>query len=193
MDLPDRSFCPGQQRHPHERLHAAPLSRSDCLLAGTNASGKSWPSVWLGMLVLAGVLTTMLLIGAIFSALRQSIASVLPILLPVIYGLVIVLGILMLLGLNYLPGLPPRNRRSCATRAPRHSLRRLAGPDDAALHRSAHHRDLALGAAAPRRWRRVCSTFWPSDSVLAGRWSCCRFWPPRCNGASRPGCPPATL
>ncbi|MBK8835402.1 MAG: hypothetical protein IPO29_11315 [Anaerolineae bacterium] len=35
-------------------------------LAGTNASGKSRPSVWLGVLVLAGVLTTMLLIGAVF-------------------------------------------------------------------------------------------------------------------------------
>ena len=69
-------------------------------LAGTNASGKSRPSGWLGVLLLAGVLTTMLLIGAVFSALRQSIASILPVLLPVIYGLVILLGILMLLGLN---------------------------------------------------------------------------------------------
>ena len=68
--------------------------------AWRDQSGKAKPSVWLGVLVLAGVLTTMLLIGAIFSALRQSIASVLPVLLPIIYGLVIVLGILMLLGLN---------------------------------------------------------------------------------------------
>ncbi len=69
-------------------------------LAGTNAGGKSRPSAWLGVLVLAGVLTMMLLIGAVFSVARQSIASVLPVLLPAIYGLVVVLGILMLLGLN---------------------------------------------------------------------------------------------
>ncbi len=69
-------------------------------LAGSNASGKSRPSAWLGVLVLAGVLTMMLLIGAVFSVARQSIASVLPVLLPAIYGLVVALGILMLLGLN---------------------------------------------------------------------------------------------
>lgn len=54
----------------------------------------------LGVLVLAGIMTVMLLIGAILTLLSASLASVLPILLPIIYGIVIVMGIMMLTGHN---------------------------------------------------------------------------------------------
>jgi cytochrome c-type biogenesis protein len=68
-------------------------------LAGNmgNARGQSR---WLGLLVLAGILTMMLVIGFILHTLRQSFGNILPVLLPVVYGLVIVLGVLMLLGRN---------------------------------------------------------------------------------------------
>lgn len=63
---------------------------------------------WLGLLVLAGVLSMMLLVGLILYLLQQSFGSVLSILLPIIYIVVIVLGVLMLTGRN------PFNRLSMA-------------------------------------------------------------------------------
>jgi cytochrome c-type biogenesis protein len=70
-------------------------------LAG-NTDGENRPraGLFLGVLVLAGVLTTMVLIGAVLYALGQSFAAVLPILLPLVYGVVIVFGLLMLSGRN---------------------------------------------------------------------------------------------
>lgn len=55
---------------------------------------------WLGVLVLAGVLSMMLLVGVLVFILQQSFNSVLPFLLPVIYLVVIILGILMVMGRN---------------------------------------------------------------------------------------------
>ena len=55
---------------------------------------------WLGLLVLAGVLTLMTVIGAILFLLQQSFGAVLPIILPVIYAIIILLGVLMLFGRN---------------------------------------------------------------------------------------------
>lgn len=55
---------------------------------------------WLGVLVLAGVLTLMTLVGLILYLLQQSFGAILPILLPVIYGVVIIMGLLMLSGRN---------------------------------------------------------------------------------------------
>jgi cytochrome c-type biogenesis protein len=54
-------------------------------------------SAWLGVLVLLGVLTMMLIIGLALSLLQQSFGSLLPTLLPIIYALVIFMGILLLL------------------------------------------------------------------------------------------------
>lgn len=54
----------------------------------------------MGVLVLAGILTMMLLIGAGLSLLSVSFPSILPVILPVIYVLVIVMGLVMLLGKN---------------------------------------------------------------------------------------------
>ena len=55
---------------------------------------------WLGLLVLAGILTTMLLVGWIVYLLKQSFGTALSILLPIIYGVVILFGVLMLLDRN---------------------------------------------------------------------------------------------
>lgn len=55
---------------------------------------------WLGLFVLAGVLTTMTLVGVILFLLKQSFGNVLVWLLPIVYGIVIVLGLLMLVGIN---------------------------------------------------------------------------------------------
>ena len=56
--------------------------------------------VLLGAAVLAGVLATMIVLGFVLFALGQSFSRILPWLLPVIYGIVIALGIAMLLGKN---------------------------------------------------------------------------------------------
>ena len=55
---------------------------------------------WLGLIVLLGILTLMLLVGFILFALQRSFASLLPWLLPLIYGAVIVLGLFMMTGRN---------------------------------------------------------------------------------------------
>jgi cytochrome c-type biogenesis protein len=55
---------------------------------------------WLGAVVLAGVLSMMTLVGLLVFVLQQSFGAILPLLLPVIYITVILLGVLMLLGRN---------------------------------------------------------------------------------------------
>jgi len=55
---------------------------------------------WLGLLVLAGILTLMVALGALLYTLQQSFSTILPILLPAIYAVVILLGGLMLAGYN---------------------------------------------------------------------------------------------
>ena len=70
-------------------------------LAG-NASNSNTARArpWLGALVLAGVLSMMMLIGLLVFILQQSFGAILPVLLPIIYIAVIVLGLLMLSGRN---------------------------------------------------------------------------------------------
>lgn len=55
---------------------------------------------WLGLLVLLGVLSLMLVVGALLYALQRSFGDILPFVLPVIYAVVILLGVLMLTGRN---------------------------------------------------------------------------------------------
>ncbi len=55
---------------------------------------------WLGFLVLAGVLSLMLVVGWLLYVLQASFGAILPVVLPSIYGLVIVMGALMLTGRN---------------------------------------------------------------------------------------------
>ena len=68
-------------------------------LAG-NAGNTKMAIGWLGVLVLAGILSLMLGIGALLFALQQTFSAILPLLLPIIYGVVILLGVLMLAGYN---------------------------------------------------------------------------------------------
>lgn len=68
--------------------------------AGKTKEKGAGSTALLGVLVLAGVLTTMTAIGFILFLLNASFGDVLGILLPVIYVLVIALGIAMLRGLN---------------------------------------------------------------------------------------------
>lgn len=70
-------------------------------MAGNAANERAQKATrWLGLLVLAGVLTLMIVVGAILYLLQQSFGALLPILLPIIYGVIILLGILMLFGHN---------------------------------------------------------------------------------------------
>lgn len=78
------------------------LSANAGSLAGRRASGL------LGLLVLAGLMTTMVLIGALLLAVAIPIGRVASLLVPIIDGLLIVLGVLLLAGrnpFNRLPGL----------------------------------------------------------------------------------------
>ncbi|MCA9969051.1 MAG: hypothetical protein KC425_02495 [Anaerolineales bacterium] len=70
-------------------------------LAGNAGSERARGATkWLGLLVLAGVLTLMTVVGLLLYLLQQSFGTILPVLLPVIYGVVILLGLLMLSGRN---------------------------------------------------------------------------------------------
>ena len=63
-------------------------------------SGSERPQRWVGAVVLAGVLTVMVAIGAALHLASTSAAEVLPVVLPVLYGSVIVLGVAMVAGRN---------------------------------------------------------------------------------------------
>jgi len=69
-------------------------------LAGGGAQENRRSSGWLGLIVLLGVLTMMLLIGLIVFVLQQTFSVLLPVVLPLVYGLVIVSGVLLLLERN---------------------------------------------------------------------------------------------
>jgi cytochrome c-type biogenesis protein len=70
-------------------------------LAGNTTNERTRRATgWLGLPVLAGVLTTMALVGWTIYLIKLSFGSALIILLPIIYGMVIVFGILMLLDRN---------------------------------------------------------------------------------------------
>jgi cytochrome c-type biogenesis protein len=68
-------------------------------LAADTGRVQRWSGV-LGVLVLAGVLTMMLVVGLVLFLLRRTFGTILPWLLPLVYGSVIVLGIVLLLGRN---------------------------------------------------------------------------------------------
>lgn len=61
---------------------------------------KSVRTWWLGTLVLLGVLSSMLIIGLVLFLLRQSVSSLLAVLLPLAYLLIILMGILTLFNKN---------------------------------------------------------------------------------------------
>ena len=76
------------------------LTANTRALEGRRASGL------LGLIILGGVLTTMLVVAVILVASAVPIASVLGPLIPIVDGLVIVLGVLMLAGRNPFERLP---------------------------------------------------------------------------------------
>ena len=70
-------------------------------LAGTANSKRSGRATYLlGFFVLAGVLSLMIFIGWLLFTFQQSFGDILPYLLPAIYAIVIILGLLMLTGRN---------------------------------------------------------------------------------------------
>ena len=70
-------------------------------LAGTAQHGRArHGGVLLGAATLAGVLATMAALGFVLYVVGQSFSRILPWLLPLTYGLVLVLGVAMLLGKN---------------------------------------------------------------------------------------------
>lgn len=71
------------------------------LLAGNAGNERAQQATkWLGVLVLAGVLSMMVAVGWLLYALQSSFGAILPIVLPSIYGVVVVMGLLMLTGRN---------------------------------------------------------------------------------------------
>ena len=70
------------------------------MAANAQSEGAQRAMKWMGLLVLLGVLTMMVAVGALLYVLQQSFGSILPYVLPVIYGVVILLGFLMLSGRN---------------------------------------------------------------------------------------------
>jgi cytochrome c-type biogenesis protein len=71
------------------------------LLADRVESGAPQRAIrWMGVLVLAGVLTAMVALGGLLHLLSRSFSDVLGVMLPVLYGLVAVLGVLMLVDRN---------------------------------------------------------------------------------------------
>lgn len=69
-------------------------------LAGNLDEDKARTIPWLGLLVLAGILSAMLLIGLLLFLLKQPFNTVLPIILPLVYGLIILMGIMTIAGRN---------------------------------------------------------------------------------------------
>jgi cytochrome c-type biogenesis protein len=75
-------------------------------LSGQAGSEQGRLRYLLGVFVLAGVLTSMLALGALMAALSVSIGRVLAILIPVAIVVILVLGVLLLLNRNPFYGLP---------------------------------------------------------------------------------------
>ena len=64
-----------------------------------NPRAKRWMP-FLGLMVFAGVMVLLVAIGGLFHLLNAAVADVLGVVLPVLYGLVLALGIAMLFGKN---------------------------------------------------------------------------------------------
>ena len=73
---------------------------SDARADGSGRPASGTTRALLGVLVLAGVLVMMLAVGLALFLLRRSFGTILPWLLPLVYGSVILLGIALLLGRN---------------------------------------------------------------------------------------------
>lgn len=70
------------------------------MLANSSAGSQRRVTPWLGVVVLAGVISCMVAIGFVLHSLSTTASDILGWLLPVMYGGVVVLGAAMLLGRN---------------------------------------------------------------------------------------------
>ena len=70
------------------------------LLASRTEDGDEEALRWLGVVVLAGVIAVMVGLAGVLYALDRAFADIVPVIVPIAYGLVIVLGVLMLAGRN---------------------------------------------------------------------------------------------
>ena len=70
------------------------------MLASRAADSRAKGIRFMGAIVLAGIISVMVAIGALLHSVRTSAADVLPYALPLLYGLVLVLGVAMLFGRN---------------------------------------------------------------------------------------------
>lgn len=70
------------------------------MAAGGDRGQPSRATGWLGVMVLAGVLSLMVVVGLVLFLVRRSFGALLPVLLPSIYGAVILLGLTLLAGHN---------------------------------------------------------------------------------------------
>ncbi len=61
---------------------------------------------WLGVLTMLGVLVSMLSVGLVLAALQVAVGRALALLLPFIFGIVILMGVLLVLNVNLLSRLP---------------------------------------------------------------------------------------
>ncbi len=132
---------------------------------------------WLGLLVLAGVLTLMTIIGGILYLLQQSFGAILPILLPLIYALIILLGVLMLFGRN------PFNRlaqvQSPALRNPyvgAYVYGLLLGPMTLPCAGPVILSAFLLGAGSFAALSSSLAFSLCLAWALVGRWRCCPSW-----------------
>jgi cytochrome c-type biogenesis protein len=69
-------------------------------LAGNRGASGGRLAVWLGLAVVAGVLTAVIAIGVIFSALALPLSGILALLVPATTVILVILGLIMIAGLN---------------------------------------------------------------------------------------------
>lgn len=75
-------------------------------LTGASSGARSFPPMAAAALVWAGVVTGMVIIGAVFAVLATPLGDFIRVVLPIADGLLILLGILLLLGRNPFARLP---------------------------------------------------------------------------------------
>lgn len=75
-------------------------------LGGQASAGAGRPRYFLGLFVLAGVLTAMLVLGAVMATLAFSIGHVLAVLIPLAIATILILGVLLILNRNPFYRLP---------------------------------------------------------------------------------------
>ena len=86
--------------YPSMVAYLAADSLGDGASATDGQRRAGWARATLGVLVLAGVLAMMLAVGLALFLLRRTFGTILPWLLPLVYGSVVVLGLALLLGRN---------------------------------------------------------------------------------------------